>query len=127
MQRSSATCAVDFGKRHDTHPPATKTVSDRVSGGLSGDGGLSVTLRPVTAVLIGYARCSTDKQDLEANRQILLDLGVPTERIYLDRAYSGTLMPAPVAPVRPACRFGSRAATSRHTSSWDMERPAGAV
>jgi DNA invertase Pin-like site-specific DNA recombinase len=39
---------------------------------------------------IGYARCSTDKQDLEANRQILLDLGVAADQIYLDRAYSGT-------------------------------------
>jgi DNA invertase Pin-like site-specific DNA recombinase len=44
----------------------------------------------VKAISIGYARCSTDKQDLEANRQILLELGVPAERIYLDRAYSGT-------------------------------------
>jgi DNA invertase Pin-like site-specific DNA recombinase len=44
----------------------------------------------VTAVSIGYARCSTDKQDLEANRQILLGLGVPADQIYLDRAYSGT-------------------------------------
>jgi hypothetical protein len=25
------------------------------------------TVRPVTATLIGYARCSTDKQDLTAN------------------------------------------------------------
>jgi hypothetical protein len=41
-------------------------------------------------VLIGYARCSTDKQDLEANRQIPLGLGVPADQIYLDRAYSGT-------------------------------------
>jgi DNA invertase Pin-like site-specific DNA recombinase len=32
----------------------------------------------------------TDKQDLKANRQILLGLGVPSEQIYLDRAYSGT-------------------------------------
>lgn len=75
-----------------------EVVTDRVSGELSGDGGLSVTLPAVTAVLIGYARCSTDKQDLEANRQILLDLGVPAERIYLDRAYSGT------TPARPATR-----------------------
>jgi DNA invertase Pin-like site-specific DNA recombinase len=44
----------------------------------------------VTAIKIGYARCSTDKQDLEANRQILLELGVSAEQIYLDRAYSGT-------------------------------------
>jgi DNA invertase Pin-like site-specific DNA recombinase len=44
----------------------------------------------VTAIKIGYARCSTDKQDLEANRQILLELGVPADQLYLDRAYSGT-------------------------------------
>jgi DNA invertase Pin-like site-specific DNA recombinase len=41
-------------------------------------------------MMIGYARCSTDKQDLEANRQLLLDLGVPAGQLYLDRAYSGT-------------------------------------
>jgi len=44
----------------------------------------------VTATLIGYARCSTDKQDLAAQRRILLDLGVPAERIYLDRGMTGT-------------------------------------
>ena len=43
----------------------------------------------MTSVKIGYTRCSTDKQDLEANRQTLLELGVSAERIYLDRAYSG--------------------------------------
>ena len=48
-------------------------------------------LRP----LIGYARCSTDKQDLEANRQILPDLGVDPEHIHLDRAYSGTTRARP--------------------------------
>jgi DNA invertase Pin-like site-specific DNA recombinase len=44
----------------------------------------------MTGVLIGYARCSTDKQDLEANRQILLDLGVAADLVYLDRVHSGT-------------------------------------
>ena len=44
----------------------------------------------VTAIKVGSARCSTDKQDLEANRQILLELGVLADQIYLDRAYSGT-------------------------------------
>nr|WP_308129550.1 recombinase family protein [Actinoplanes polyasparticus] len=44
----------------------------------------------MTAILISYARCSTDKQDMEANRQILHELGVPVDQIYLDRAYSGT-------------------------------------
>ncbi|HYN97662.1 MAG TPA: recombinase family protein [Pilimelia sp.] len=44
----------------------------------------------MTGVLIGYARCSTDKQDPGANRQILLDLGVAADHTYLDRACSGT-------------------------------------
>jgi DNA invertase Pin-like site-specific DNA recombinase len=44
----------------------------------------------VTATLIGYARCSTDKQDVEAQRQALLGLGVAGERIYLDRGLTGT-------------------------------------
>ena len=34
---------------------------------------------------IGYARCSADEQDLEDNRRILLELGVPAGQIYLDR------------------------------------------
>ena len=45
---------------------------------------------PGMGTKIGYARCSTDKVDLEANRRILLELGVPADQIYLDRAYSGT-------------------------------------
>jgi DNA invertase Pin-like site-specific DNA recombinase len=44
----------------------------------------------VTATLIGYARCSTDKQDIEAQRQTLFGLGVVGERIYLDRGLTGT-------------------------------------
>ena len=31
---------------------------------------------PMTKTLIGYARCSTDRQDLAAQRQALLELGV---------------------------------------------------
>jgi hypothetical protein len=44
----------------------------------------------MTATLIGYARCSTDKQDLTANRNRLLELGVAEDRIYLDRGLTGT-------------------------------------
>lgn len=39
---------------------------------------------------IGYARCSTDKQDLEAQKQTLRKMGVPEENIYSDYAKSGT-------------------------------------
>jgi DNA invertase Pin-like site-specific DNA recombinase len=44
----------------------------------------------MTHTLIGYARCSTDKQDLAAQEETLLKLGVPLDRIYIDRGFSGT-------------------------------------
>lgn len=44
----------------------------------------------MTATLIGYARCSTDEQDLTAQRQLLLGLGVASDRIYLDHGLTGT-------------------------------------
>jgi DNA invertase Pin-like site-specific DNA recombinase len=40
--------------------------------------------------LIGYARCSTDEQDLAAQRQALHALGVPPDRVYIDDGISGT-------------------------------------
>jgi DNA invertase Pin-like site-specific DNA recombinase len=44
------------------------------------------------ALLIGYARCSTDQQDLTAQREGLTALGVATTRIYVDYA-DGRVMP----------------------------------
>ena len=41
------------------------------------------------ATLIGYARCSTDKQDLAAQKAALEKLGVAPERIYMDRGLTG--------------------------------------
>jgi DNA invertase Pin-like site-specific DNA recombinase len=38
---------------------------------------------------VGYARCSTDKQDLTAQRQRLAELGCATDRIYLDEGFTG--------------------------------------
>ncbi len=40
--------------------------------------------------LIGYARCSTVLQDLTAQQQALAALGVPHDRIYLDKGLTGT-------------------------------------
>jgi Resolvase, N terminal domain len=40
-------------------------------------------------VLIGYARCSTDKQDLAAQRHALYGLGVSDDRVYLDHGMTG--------------------------------------
>jgi len=53
-------------------------------------GGFPLQSISVTAVKIGYARCSTDKQDLTAQRAALIDLGVPEKRIYLDHGLTGT-------------------------------------
>ena len=53
------------------------------------------TLPPMTATLIGYARCSTDRQDLAAQRQTLLDLGVAENRIYTDHGLTGTTRARP--------------------------------
>ncbi|WP_446471534.1 recombinase family protein [Xenorhabdus stockiae] len=44
----------------------------------------------MTGILIGYARCSTDKQDLTAQQEVLLKLGVSPDRIYLDKGLTGT-------------------------------------
>lgn len=41
------------------------------------------------AVRAGYARCSTDRQDLEAQRAGLAGLGVEPARIYTDRGLTG--------------------------------------
>jgi DNA invertase Pin-like site-specific DNA recombinase len=44
----------------------------------------------MTKTLIGYARCSTDKQDLAAQRAALIELGVASNRIYVDHGLTGT-------------------------------------
>jgi len=44
----------------------------------------------MTHTLIGYARCSTDKQDLSAQQSALVSLGVAGDRIYMDRGLTGT-------------------------------------
>jgi len=43
----------------------------------------------MSTVRIGYARCSTDKQDLTAQRSALVELGVAEDRIYTDHGLTG--------------------------------------
>ena len=54
---------------------------------------------PMTATLnttrIGYARCSTNRQDLAAQRQALLELGVAEDRIYTDHGLTGATRARP--------------------------------
>ena len=44
----------------------------------------------MTKTRVGYARCSTDKQDLAAQRTALLALDVAEDRIYTDHGLTGT-------------------------------------
>ncbi|MGA9358701.1 MAG: recombinase family protein, partial [Mycobacterium sp.] len=44
----------------------------------------------MAALLIGYARCSTDQQDLTAQHDGLTALGVSPARIYVDHGLTGT-------------------------------------
>lgn len=56
---------------------------------------------------IGYARCSTDKQDLAAQKATLLHLGVAEDRIYTDHGLTGTNRERPgLAQVLAAVRAG---------------------
>ena len=65
------------------------------------------TLPPMTATLIGYARCSTDRQDPAAQRQALLELGVVEDRIYTDHGLTGTTRARPgLDPALAAVRAG---------------------
>ena len=54
-----------------------------------------MTETPIAATLIGYARCSTDRQDLDVQRQVLLELGVAEDRIYSDHGLTGTTRTRP--------------------------------
>lgn len=44
----------------------------------------------MNGIRVGYARCSTDEQDVIIQTEQLLSLGVPEDRIYIDRGFSGT-------------------------------------
>ena len=59
------------------------------------------------ALLIGYARCSTDEQDLTAQRDGLLTLGVAPARVYVDHGLTGTNRDRPgLREALAACREG---------------------
>jgi DNA invertase Pin-like site-specific DNA recombinase len=64
----------------------------------------------MAALLIGYARCSTDQQDLTAQHDGLTALGVSPARIYVDHGLTGTTRD------RPAC--GRRWRPAEKATPW---------
>ena len=59
------------------------------------------------SLLVGYARCSTDNQDLTAQRNALKALGVPEDRIYVDHGLTGRNRERPgLKEALAACRSG---------------------
>jgi DNA invertase Pin-like site-specific DNA recombinase len=61
----------------------------------------------MAALLIGYARCSTGQQDLTAQRDGLIGLGVPAKHIYVDHGLTGTNRQRPgLREALAACRDG---------------------
>jgi DNA invertase Pin-like site-specific DNA recombinase len=58
-------------------------------------------------LLVGYARVSTDKQDVSSQREGLLALGVNEDRIYVDHGLTGTTRARPaLREALAACRAG---------------------
>src|ERR671932_1278274 len=61
----------------------------------------------MSALTIGYARVSTDAQDLTAQREALAALAVTPERIYFDHGLTGTNRARPgLREALAACRDG---------------------
>ena len=76
------------------------------------------TLPPMTATLIGYARCSTDRQELAAQRQALLELAVAEDRIYTDHGLTARPAPAPASTKpSPPCAQATRW-SCRNSTGW---------
>lgn len=63
---------------------------------------------------IGYARCSTTAQDLTAQRDALLALGVAAKRIYVDHGLTGANRERPgLREALAACRDGDTLVVSK--------------
>ena len=68
----------------------------------------------MTALLIGYARVSTDAQNLTVQRQALDRLGVAPGRIYVDHGLTGTNRERPgLRTALVVCREGDTLVVSK--------------
>ncbi|MGP5396367.1 recombinase family protein [Arthrobacter rhombi] len=68
----------------------------------------------MSEIIIGYARVSTEEQDLTAQRDALAALGVDSERIYVDHGFTGTNKNrAGLREALAACRAGDTFAVTK--------------
>ncbi|MGO2003536.1 recombinase family protein [Arthrobacter rhombi] len=68
----------------------------------------------MSEIIIGYARVSTEEQDLTAQRDALAALGVTSERIYVDHGFTGTNKNrAGLREALAACRAGDTFAVTK--------------
>ena len=81
-------------------------VGIRLRRGIDSDG-RRVDARLMNELLMGYARVSTEQQDLTAQREALRGLGVGDDRIYVDHGLTGTNRDRPgLRLALAACRSG---------------------
>ncbi len=81
---------------------------------MPGDRGLTGDTAPMSELKIGYARVSTDAQDLTAQRNALAALGVEAERVYVDHGLTGTNRARPgLREALAACRTGDTLIVSK--------------
>ncbi len=81
---------------------------------MPGEGGLTGDNDQMTGVKIGYARVSTNAQDLTAQRDALAALGVEAERVYVDHGLTGTNRERPgLREALAACRTGDTLVVSK--------------
>jgi DNA invertase Pin-like site-specific DNA recombinase len=74
---------------------------------MPGDGGLNGTFKSMTGLLIGYARASTNDQDLTAQKNALVALGVTPGKTFTDQGLTGANRARPgLREALAACRAG---------------------
>jgi len=77
----------------------------------------------MAAMLVGYARCSTDDQDLTAQRDGLAALGVKAKRTYVDHGLTGGTETDPACAKRSPPAAPGTPWSSPNSTGWPDHCP----